>query len=204
MYTPVAFREERPEVLQSIIRRHSFGTVVSQRDGGLVASHLPFLLRPEEGTAGALLGHMARANPQWQDFQAGAEVLVLFQGPHGYISPSWYETREAVPTWNYEVVHAYGIPAVIEDPASVRALLDATIAEYESSLPEPWSTARISDELVERLQRAIVGFEIRITRLEGKRKLSQNRPEADQRGVLAGLRSTGATELAQLMEEVLG
>jgi len=204
MYTPPSFREDRSEVLHSIIRQHSFGTVVSQRDGAMTASHLPFLLRSEEGTSGVLLGHMARANSQWQEFQSGAEVLVIFQGAHGYISPSWYETREAVPTWNYETVHAYGIPQLIEDPATVRALLDATVAAYEAGMPKPWSTERISGELVEKLQRAIVGFEIRITRLEGKRKLSQNRSEVDQRGVLSGLRSTGDSQLAQLMEEVLG
>lgn len=173
----------------------------------MTASHLPFLLQSEAGAPGVLLGHMARANPQWHDFQSGAEVLVLFQGPHGYISPSWYESVEAVPTWNYEAVHAYGVPHLIEDPATVRSLLDALVSEYEAGQPVPWSTRQISDELVTKLQRAIVGFEIRITRLEGKRKLSQNRPAADQRGVLTGLRSTGAPnalELAELMEAVLG
>lgn len=204
MYIPPSFREERLDVLHGVIRQHSFGTLVSQHDGAMIASHLPFLLRPEEGRPGVLLGHMARANPQWRDFHSGAEVLALFQGAHGYISPSWYRTKEAVPTWNYEVVHAYGVPTLIDDPTSVRAMLDATVVVYEAILPEPWSTKRISDELVENLQRAIVGFEIRVTRLEGKRKLSQNRPEADQRGVLAGLRGTGAHDLAALMEEVLG
>lgn len=207
MYVPAAFRMEDPASLRRVIRKHSFGTLVSQRDGAMTASHLPFLLRADDGSPGTLLGHMARANPQWHDFRPGGEVLVLFQGPHGYISPSWYETAEAVPTWNYEAVHAYGVPQLVEDPASVRALLDATVSVYESGRPEPWSTSRVSSEWLEKLQRAIVAFEIPITRLEGKRKLSQNRPEADQRGVLAGLRSTGQPgdlELAQLMERVLG
>lgn len=204
MYIPPSFREERLDVLHDVIRKHSFGTLVSQHDGTLIASHLPFLLRPDAETPGVLLGHMARANPQWRDFHSGTEVLALFQGPHGYISPSWYEMRETVPTWNYEVVHAYGVATVIEDPTAVRAMLDATVAVYEAALPEPWSTNRVSGDLVDKLQRAIVGFEIRITRLEGKRKLSQNRSEADQHGVLEALRRTGAHDLANLMEEVLG
>lgn len=191
MYIPPSFREERLDVLHGLIRENSFGTLVSLGEDGLSASHLPFLLREEPGANGVLLGHMARANSQWESFAAGAEVLVIFQGPHAYISPSWYATELSVPTWNYAVAHAYGVPRMIEDPASVRALLEATVGTYESGLAEPWTVDRLPDEFVEKLARAIVAFEIPISRLEGKFKLGQNRGEADRLGAAAGLRSQG-------------
>lgn len=207
MYVPPAFRFDDAEALHAAIRRHSFGTLVTHGEGGMIASHLPFLLQSDAEASDRLRGHMARANPQWKEFPGSKEVLVLFQGPHAYISPSWYETREAVPTWNYEAVHVYGTPHLIDDPAAVRALLDETAAVYEAVRPEPWSANQMPAGWIDKLQRGIVGFEIRITRIEGKRKLSQNRPEADQIGVLAGLRDSGDPDdlaLARLMEQVLG
>jgi transcriptional regulator len=146
---------------------------------------------------------MARANTQWRAFAAGTEALVVFQGPHAYISPSWYATELSVPTWNYVVVHAYGEPRLIEEPASVRALLEATTATYESGFPEPWAVDRLPVDFVEKLAGAIVAFEIPITRIEGKFKLGQNRSEADRQGALAGLRRLedhAALTAAALME----
>ncbi|MGV3724105.1 MAG: FMN-binding negative transcriptional regulator [Actinomycetota bacterium] len=191
MYIPSSFREERLDVLHRLIRKNSFGTLVSHDGSGMTASHLPFLLREEPDANGVLLGHMARANTQWEAFASGAEALVMFQGPHAYVSPSWYATELSVPTWNYAVVHAYGTPRLIEDPASVRALLEATVAAYETSLPEPWTVDRLPDDFVEKLARAIVAFEIPISRIEGKFKLSQNRSEADRLGAASGLRKLG-------------
>src|SRR5207247_7760301 len=130
--------ETRPDRLHAFMRQHSFGLVVSQQAGRLEASHLPLLLDADRGPCGTLLGHMARANPQWRGFQADSELLVIFSGPHAYISPSWYETRLSVPTWNYAAVHAYGTPRLIEEPASLRRILVALVQTHEAPLDDPW------------------------------------------------------------------
>jgi transcriptional regulator len=192
MYCPPAFREERPEVLYEIIRAHSFGTLVSHVEGELFASHVPFLLDADRGPHGTLLAHVARANPQWQAF-GGEGVLAIFQGPHAYVSPSWYETELSVPTWNYAVVHARGVPRLLDD-AGLQSVIERLVETYEASLSPRWSMARLPAEFVERLSRAIVGFEIEITRLDGKLKMSQNRPAADREGAAAGLQRLGNAE----------
>jgi transcriptional regulator len=192
MYIPAAFRETRPEVLHALIREHSFATLISQLDGQLFATHLPILLDAARGPHGTLVGHMARPNPHWHAFTAeGPESLAVFQGPHAYISPSWYVSELAVPTWNYSAVHVYGKPTVTEDPVRVRALLEETVGTFESGLPDQWSTASVGDEYVTKLAQGIVAFEMPIVRLEGKRKLGQNRPVADMRGAAAGLEANG-------------
>ena len=192
MYIPAAFRETRPEVLHRLIHEHSFATLVSQLDGELFATHLPILLDASRGQHGTLIGHMARANPHWHAFNLdGPETLVIFQGPHAYISPGWYVAEQAVPTWNYEVVHAYGRPTLLDEATRVRTLLEETVGRFEADLPQPWSTARAGDEYITKLAQAIVAFEIPISRLEGKRKLSQNRPVKDARGAAAGLHAQG-------------
>jgi transcriptional regulator len=201
MYIPEAFREDRKEALHALIERYSFGTLVTGGEGGLTASHLPFLLDPGRGPHGTLLGHMARANPQWRSFEGGGEVLVMFQGPHTYISPSWYEVELSVPTWNYIAVHAYGTPSLIEDGPALYHILEALVRTHEAGFPEPWPF-RLPEEYVKSRMKAIVGFEIPITRLEGKLKLSQNRSLTDQEKARdALLRSGDATsvELAKLM-----
>lgn len=190
MYTPAAFRETRLAVLHALIRRHSFATLVSMVDAQLCATHLPLLLDATRGEWGTLRGHMARANPHWRAFAGGDQALVIFQGPHAYISPSWYVTQQAVPTWNYSAVHAYGVPTLVTEVSAVRSLLEDTVATFEASLPEPWSIARAGDAYIDQLQREIVAFEMRITRLEGKRKLSQNRPSDIERAA-QGLRARG-------------
>jgi transcriptional regulator len=194
VYLPPAFREDQPEPLYQLIREHSFGVLISQVDGAPFATHLPFLLRGEHEGRAVLVGHMARANPHWKSWAPETEVLVIFQGPHTYVSPSWYETELSVPTWNYAAVHAYGCPRLLEDPASLRAVLEATTSTYEAGMAVPWSVDRLPDEFVGNLSRAIVGFEIEITRLEGKLKLSQNRSEADRQGVIAALQAAGAPD----------
>ena len=206
MYIPAAFRETRPDVLHALIRQHSFGPLVSQLEGELIATHLPFLLEAERGPNGTLLGHMARANPHWRAFSQSAESLAIFQGPHAYISPSWYVSEAAVPTWNYTAVHAYGRARLIDEACRVRELLEATVGTFEAAFAEPWSTARLSDEYITNLARGIVAFEIPIARLEGKRKLSQNRPVADAAGAIAGLRAQAdplGMSVADLMSDVL-
>jgi transcriptional regulator len=200
VYVPPAFREERREVLHDLIRQHAFGTLVSALDGELFATHLPFLLDAGRGEHGTLLGHMARANPHWRAFAVdatgatgatGTDALVVFQGPHAYVSPSWYATELAVPTWNYVAVHAAGRPRLLEDEAALRALLEQTTREYEAPAERPWDLQRLPEELTAALVRNVVGFEIPIRRLEGKWKLNQNRSVADRRGVVAALRRQG-------------
>jgi transcriptional regulator len=201
VYIPDAFREADQTTLHQAIRDHGFATLVSHSAGELFASHLPLLLDAVRGDRGTLRGHMARANPQWRDFNDGAEVLAIFHGPHTYISPSWYETHPAVPTWNYVAVHAYGIPRVIEDRAELLGLLKASVQLYESGFEKPWQLD-VPQKFLETMMDMIVGFEIPISRLEGKFKLNQNRPAADRRSVIRELNRSSdpvALAIAQLM-----
>jgi transcriptional regulator len=174
------------------MRRESFATLVTVDETGTpFATHLPFLLDAGRGPLGTLIGHVARRNPQWRHFAAGRPALVIFQGAHAYVSPAWYEVHPSVPTWNYEAVHAYGVPAVVEDPARVEAVLGALVQTYEGSRPQPWRMASLPAEYVARMIRGIVAFEVPIDRLEGKAKLSQNRDAADQARVRAALLGAG-------------
>jgi transcriptional regulator len=178
MYIPQHFAENDLSQLHDAIERYSFATLASQTDSVLEASHLPLLLDRNTGSSGTLLGHMAKANLQWRR-ATGHPVLVIFSGPHAYISPQWYQATEVVPTWNYVAVHAYGRLELIEDAAATKEILDKMVAVFESGQPRPWQMNEPA-ELVERLLRQIVAFRIPIDRLEGKWKLNQNRP-ADQR-----------------------
>jgi len=201
VYIPDAFRETDQAVLHQVIRDYSFATLIAHSGGALFASHLPLLLDPARGEHGTLIGHMARANPQWRDFTDGAEVLAIFHGPHAYISPSWYVTHPAVPTWNYVAVHAYGVPRLIEDRAVLRKLLDTMVRLYEGGFEKPWQFD-LPERFTETMVDMIVGFEIPITRLEGKFKLNQNRPAADRRSVIPVLERSAdpaAREVAGLM-----
>ena len=178
MYIPKPFEISQPEKLAAIMREHSFATIVTHDNGSLFASHVPVLFFPERGSRGMLAAHVARANPQWRHFRLDQEILVIFQGPHGYISPNWYKTKPVVPTWNYVSVHAYGIPRLLENEEALQALLHAMVEKYESALLNPWPMDLPNDFKTQKMQ-AIVGFEIEITRLEGKFKLSQNRTPED-------------------------
>jgi transcriptional regulator len=149
------------------------------------ASHLPFIVEPDAGENGMLIAHMARANGQWQDFAINTEVLVIFQGPHAYVSPSLYETHPSVPTWNYLAVHVYGRPRIIEDEAAVRAILHRLVDQHEA--PDSGWRMESAEGYVGRMLRSIVAFELEITRIEGKAKLSQNRDATDQHNVAASL-----------------
>jgi transcriptional regulator len=202
MYIPAAFRETRLAVLHALMREHSFATLISEVDGQLFATHMPFLLDSTRGANGTLRGHMARANPHWRSFSEGHEALVIFQGPHAYISPSWYLSEPAVPTWNYSAVHAHGTPTLLSEWRDVRTLLEDTVSTFEAPLPEQWSTARAGEDYIAKLGQAIAAFEIRITRLEGKRKLSQNRP-SDIESAAAGLRAHGDASGHLVAEQML-
>ena len=207
MYRPDAFREDDPEILARLIDGNSFATVISLDQNGMVASHLPLLLDRSRGPHGAMRGHMARANQQWKAFDGNTEVLVIFQAPHAYISPTWYETQASVPTWNYAVVHAHGAPHLLTEAAEVRDLLEQTIQKHESPFENPWSLDRLDPEFIASLATQIVAFEIPIARIEGKLKLSQNRPMNDRLAAIAGLRrqaTPNSLAIAAAMEASLG
>lgn len=183
MYTPKHFEIHDRDLLFALMDRFSFATLVTVDGGVPVATHLPYLIERGRGAQGMLISHMARANTQWHTFAADREVLTIFQGEHGYISPSWYTQQPNVPTWNYTVVHAYGRPRIIDDAAAL-AMLAQVIAKHEATYAQPWT---MDHDYATKLLRGIVAFEIEITRLEGKFKLSQNRTERDQQQVIAAL-----------------
>jgi transcriptional regulator len=181
MYIPRQFKVEDRDVLFDFMARNNFATLITAQDGAIVASHLLFIVKPDAGDAGMLVAHMARANGQWQALRGGDEALVIFQGPHAYVSPSWYETHPSVPTWNYMTVHAYCTPRLMEDEADVRALLHELVAQHEE--PDSGWTLEGAEGYVGKMIHNIVAFELRIVRLEGKAKLSQNRDDTD-RGIV--------------------
>lgn len=198
MYIPRWFQEARLAKLHGLICSNPFAPMVTQVDGRPFATHLPFLLDRARGEFGTLRGHMARANPQWRSFADGVEALVIFQGPHAYVSPTWYAEQPAVPTWNYAVAHVYGEVRCVDGPA-LRKILTDTVEEFETARDR----VTLPDEYFERMAESVVGFEIRITRLEGKVKLSQNRSLEDRLRVIAALRETGRPgdrEMADCME----
>lgn len=197
MYTPSHFVEERLVVLHRWMRENSFATLVSVVDGAPFATHLPVLLDAPRGEFGTLRAHMAKANPHWRAFAGEAETLVVFQGPHGYITPSWYESTQAVPTWNYTAVHAYGRPRMLEGEAALELLRDQ-VAFYEAGFEEPWETGTQAPGYIEGMAAGVAAFEVEVTRLEGKGKLSQNRP-ADRDRIIAELEFGGNTGLAGVM-----
>lgn len=183
MYIPAAFNETRLDRLHGLVHDYPLGTLVTHGAGGLCADHIPFeLSEPEAGAPfGVLRAHVARANPLWR--QEG-ETLVVFQGPSAYVAPSLYEEKaisgKVVPTWNYAVVHAHGSLRAIEDPAWILALLERLTARHEAPRPQPWAMHDAPSAYLDKLANAIVGIEIPLRRMEGKFKLSQNRPDGDR------------------------
>jgi len=203
MYTPAHFAETRPEELARIIRAHPLGTLVTYGAQGLDANHLPFEFDPDAGAHGMLTAHVARANPVWQNCPAECPVMVIFRGPESYVSPNWYpskhETHRQVPTWNYEVVHAHGMLTIRDDERFVRGVVGRLTRRHEAGEPRPWKMSDSSAEFIDSMLRNIVGIEIAITSLEGKRKLSQNKDERDRLGAAEALQAREQTELAQRM-----
>ena len=200
MYTPSYFKESRIEALHGLIHDFPFATVVTHGDAGLVANHLPFELVGDN----LLHGHVARGNELRN--ADGAEVLLIFRGPDGYISPNWYpskhETGREVPTWNYAVVHVHGRLRVIEDAAWLRTLLDTLTEHHEAGLPTPWKVSDAPHDFTEKLIGAVVGIEIEIVKLQGKWKVSQNQPHENRVGVVRGLEESGNPNDALMAEWV--
>lgn len=206
MYLPKLFEETRVEVLHDLIRAHPLGALVTLTAGGLEANHIPFEVDTDPGPFGTLRGHVARANPVWREASAGTEALVIFHGPGAYISPAWYptkaETGRVVPTWNYAVVHAYGVPRFIEDRAWLRGFVERLTTRHEAGRREPWKVTDAPADFIDTQVGAIVGLEIPLARLIGKWKVSQNRPPPDRAGVVEGLlreRGDPAAAMADLV-----
>ncbi|MGA9665568.1 MAG: FMN-binding negative transcriptional regulator [Gallionella sp.] len=206
MYMPRHFEQPRVEMMHDLMRARPLATVVTLTSNGLDANHIPLHLTDAPAPFGALRGHAARANPLWRDFAKDVEALAIFHGPESYITPSWYatkqETGKVVPTWNYAVVHAYGTLRIFDDATWVRAQLEALTDHNEAGFAHPWSVTDAPREYTEKLIEAVVGFEIVITRLSGKWKVSQNQPMENQAGVIAGLNESGlrdAEEMAGLI-----
>jgi transcriptional regulator len=203
MYVPAAFHEDRVEVLHATIRSSGLASLVTLTPEGLVASHLPFLLDPEPAPYGTLLGHLARPNPQARGAVAGVAALAIFQGPDAYITPGWYETKRrtgaVVPTWNYVTVHAYGEIAFFDDLVRLRDVVTRLTEREESRRPAPWTVSDAPEAFIAGMLKGIVGVAIPIARLEGKWKMSQNRPPEDRAGVVAGLAESGRPEVAALV-----
>jgi transcriptional regulator len=192
MYTPKDFKVEDTHEAHALMRAHPFAVLVTHGSDGLVATHLPTVLKSGGGSGlGRIQCHVARPNPQWRTFDRDADVLMIFQGPEAYIRPGWYPSKaehgKAVPTWNYAVVHAYGRLEVVQDQAWLLAHVAELSSQQEAPYAAPWSTADAPKNYLAMLARGIVGFELSISRLEGKVKMSQNREARDRAGVVQGL-----------------
>lgn len=209
MYNPKAFAVEDLPQLHGMMGDCRLAVLITQGEHGLQASHLPLLLDPQQGPNGSLYGHMARANPQWRDLEAGAEALVVFSGADAYVSPGFYPSKaehgKVVPTWNYLAVHAYGRAEVFSDPHRLRNLVSALTDRHETGRAQPWKIDDAPAEYIDSMLKAIVGFALPIQRLEGKRKLNQNRSAADIAGVRNGLAASPEPQdqaLARLMPDL--
>jgi len=203
VYLPPAFTETREEVLVAHIERHDFGLLVTQGSVGLIASQIPFLIERRDDKL-YVQGHIARANPQGADLDGAGEALAVFAGPHAYISPGWYQAGPAVPTWNYASVHAYGAARRIADPDWLRDFVGRLSQRHEAREPTPWRMAELPEPYLASMLTGIVGLEIAVSRLEGKFKLSQNRPAADRPRIIAALErreDADSRGVAQLMRE---
>lgn len=209
MYIPAAFQQQDLAQLHGLIRQQPLASLISYGAAGLQASHLPLWLAMDEGEFGTLYGHFARANPQWRELAAGAEVLAIFTGAEGYISPSWYPSKaehgKAVPTWDYQSVHAFGQAELFDDAERLLQLLGRLTEQHEGPQPKPWTIADAPRAYIDKMLQAIVGFSLPIQRLEGQWKLSQNRSAADRAGVQQALdasQDAGARDLAEQIKHM--
>ena len=204
MYLSPLTAESRPEELQRVIRDYPLGVLVTSGAAGMDANHLPFLLDENRGPNGTLIAHVARANPLWTEVADGDVVLVVFRGAHGYISPNWleskHETHRQVPTWNYEVVHAHGTIRIHDDEKAVRGVVARLTRQHEAPLPQPWKMSDAPADYLAGQLRRIVGIEIEIVRLVGKRKLGQDEAPRDFASTIQALEQLGQLDLADAMK----
>lgn len=191
MYLPAQFKEERTDVLQALMRRHPFATVAAMGETGLIADHLPLKMISEPAPWGILRGHVARANPLWREYRSDSEAVAIFQGPHSYISPSLYPTKqttgEVVPTWNYAVVHARGTLRFIDEAEWLRDFVSGLTDEHEAGRAQPWKMTDAPSAYLDKMLAMIVGLEFSISSITGKWKLGQNRTSTDRQGLVQGL-----------------
>jgi len=201
VYVPPLFKEDRIDILHDAIRRTGLATLVTLMEAGLIASHVPMLLDPAPEPYGTLIGHLAKPNPQAKG--SVGEALAIFQGPDAYITPSWYATKRAtgkvVPTWNYVAIHAYGAIEFFSDRERLREVVTRLTERHETSRPDPWAVSDAPADFVEGMLNGIVGFALPISRLEGKWKMSQNRPAEDRAGVISGLEADERADVAALI-----
>jgi transcriptional regulator len=207
VYIPELFNIADTSELVALMRARPFAMLISTGPGGLDATHLPTVLKMDGERPVSIECHVARANPQWKKFSGRSDALMIFGGPQGYIRPGWYPSKsvdgKAVPTWNYTVVHAHGRGTAIEDRVWLERHVRELTAQQEHDQPAPWAPDDAPRSYVEAMLRGIVGVSFEIARLEGKRKMSQNRTATDRAGVISGLRARGAggdVELAELVE----
>lgn len=207
MFQPACFREARIEVMQDMMRHHPFASVISLQNGEIMADHLPLVLHPEQSEYGQLQGHINRANPMRKALKAGADVLVIFQGPHHYVSAGWYpskkEHEKVVPTWNYITVHARGTLALREESDWLLNHLNDLSDQHEKDRPEPWKVSDAPDDYINRMSRGIMGVEIEITALQGIWKTSQNKSDTDRQGVYEGLRQEDSDNAKAMSDHVV-
>jgi transcriptional regulator len=203
LYVPPLFKEDRIDVLHAAIRGSGLATLVTLTADGLIASHVPMLLDPDPAPYGTLLGHVASPNPQARGAVPGVQALAIFQGPDAYITPSWYATKRAngkvVPTWNYVTIHAYGPVEFFDDTERLRAVVTRLTEREERPRAKPWAVTDAPADFIDGMLRGIVGFVLPIARLEGKWKMSQNRPAQDRAGVITGLEADGRENVAELV-----
>ncbi|MEE9423968.1 MAG: FMN-binding negative transcriptional regulator [Methylococcales bacterium] len=204
MYIPEQFAEKDFEKITGLVKNNPFGMLISEHNGSPCIVHLPFLFEPNVGSHGKLVGHMAKDNPQWKSLIEDKSVVVVFNGAHGYISPTLYSTP-GVPTWNYAVAHLHGKPTVIEDPAGIENILEKLTTCFESNLPNPWKFSFPVNK--SKLLQMIVGFEINIQKIEGKFKLSQNKTPQERQNIINELSESSSSddlELSKFMASYFG
>jgi transcriptional regulator len=203
VYIPPLFKEDRIDVLHDAIRRTGLATLVTLAADGLIASHVPMLLDADPAPYGTLIGHLARPNPQARGAIPGVQALAIFQGPDAYITPSWYATKrengKVVPTWNYVAIHAHGPVEFFDDAERLRDVVTRLTEREEQARADPWAVSDAPAAFIDGMLKGIVGFALPIARLEGKWKMSQNRPAEDRAGVVAGLERQGREDVAALV-----
>ena len=208
MYTPKYHALTDIATMHSHIAEHPLGAWVCTAKNQLVANHIPFVLDAQHGSNGRLLGHVSRANPVWRELDGGAPSVVMFMGPHAYITPSWYPGKhqhgKVVPTWNYVTVHVHGVARAIEDPDWILDVINRLTDAQEVRRTEPWKVSDAPSEYIEKMLRAVVGIEIVIERLEGRLKVSQDEDDQDRLGTVEGLRQSSTAPSQVLANLVLG
>jgi transcriptional regulator len=200
VYVPAHFTEDRIAVLHELIHASTLATLVSMTADGMIASHVPLMLDPDPAPYGTLIGHLAKANPHATAANPRVQTLVIFHGPDGYITPSYYAAKQehgkVVPTWNYAAIHAYGTLESFDNPVRLLEVVTRLTRRHEKTRTKPWAVSDAPEDFVQNMLRGIVGIALPIMRLEGKVKMSQNRPAADVAGVIDGLRQDGQDALA--------